>query len=371
MTERLAMLFHEEASTIEVPRPPADAVLARGQGLRRKRRTVTAVVGAVAAVVLVGTTLTVAATLRGDSQVEPADLPQDAAYQQLGAWARGDEVHVGTSVAVVPAARSLHYTSLGALVLSSTDDAARFSGTTLVTPDGTTRELDFSGIAGGTVTDPETPYVAYGDVIDADSWELVVVDIEGGEELYRSDPITVGRFGSVTLTNLSGDVVTYLDRNKSPAAVNWRTGADVPLPTRGFYSIYTAGGETYVVGDEAGWVVLDREDEEVLLEVPYGQDGRYDESSISPDGEWLSISMPDGMRVYEIATGKHVDFRDDRDVSDYGWTPDGHLVGKRYPSAESEVEVCDPATGDCASLGQTIRAKLTLVHGVAGTAAGG
>src|SRR6478609_4980660 len=173
MTERLTTLFHEEASTIEVPVPPADAVLSRGHDLRRKRRTVTAVVGAVAAIVLVGTTLTVAATLRGDSQVEPADLPDDAAYQQLGAWARGDEVHVGNAAAVVAAVTDLHYTSVGALALS------RIAGTaTLVSPDGTARRLDYIGVADGAVTDPATPYVGYADTITGATWKPVIVDLE-------------------------------------------------------------------------------------------------------------------------------------------------------------------------------------------------
>lgn len=361
MTERLTTLFHEEASAIEVPLPPADAVLSRGHELRRKRRTVTAVLGAAAAVVLVGASLTVAATLRGDSQVEPADLPDDAAYQQLGAWARGDEVHVGNAAAVVPAVTDLHYTSLGALALSRTEGSA-----TLVSPDGTARELDYDGMADGAVTDPATPFVAYADAVTSDTWKLVVVDIGTGEEMYVGAP---GQRQSqvATVTNLAGDVVTYIGPD-GLTSVDWRTGADVPLPRRGFYSMYTAGGQRYVTGDEDGWLVRDRDDESVLLDVPYGQDGRYDESSLSPDGAWLSVSTRQGMRVYEVATGDHVDLIDDRDVNDYGWTPDGHLVGKRYPSAASEVEVCDPATGTCTGLGQTVSGQLTLVLGVAGIA---
>ncbi|WP_243057013.1 hypothetical protein [Nocardioides sp. SR21] len=361
MTERLTMLFHEEASTIDVPVPPADAVLSRGQGLRRKRRTVTAVVGAVAAVVLVGTTLTVAATLRGDSQLEPADLPQEAAYQQLGAWARGDEVHVGNHVAVVPGIRSLQYTSLGALVISSTDDAAAFSGATLVSPDGTTHELPYPGIAVDAAASPESSYVAYADVVDADTWRLSIVDLASGGLVYTSDPMHLGKFDSADIVALTGDLVTFY-KNHEVTSMDVRSGDLVPLPDQGLFGQSGLADGSFVTSDEAGWQVRSRDDGAVLLSVPYGLGGRYDQSSISPDGAWLSVSTTDGMRVYEVATGDFVDLPGDRDVEDYGWTPDGHLLGKRYPNAASEVEVCDPATGTCTGLGQEVTSEILLVR---------
>ena len=69
-----------------------------------------------------------------------------------------------------------------------------------------------------------------------------------------------------------------------------------------------------------------------------------------------------GVDVYTVATGHKVHLGGDWDVSDLGWTPDGHLVGKQYTSA-SEVEVCDPETGSCSGTGVTVADRLQLVTG--------
>lgn len=377
MAERLTTLFHEEASTIEVPVPPADAVLSRGHDLRRRRRTVTAVVGAVAAVVLVGTTLTVAATLRGDSQVEPADLPDDAAYQQLGAWARGDEVHVGNHVVVIPGALDLQYSSLGVIVGAPQFSPKPDPRVSLVTPSGEVRELDL-GITDpnrSVAADPATPYLAFVRTLEDETNELVVLDLESGEELYV-DALPEGKLGSAKVVGLSGDLVTYFKPDAGDPATgnmvstNWRTGADVPLAD-GLLGLGGAGDSRYVVSDDGAWQVLSRDGGPALLKVPYVGDGIYDQSSLSPDGKWLTVSAPDhDMSAYNVETGHHVDLGTDRDVVDYGWTPDGHLVGKRFASQPSEVEVCDPATGKCVGTGQTVGPKLALVPGTWGVATG-
>ncbi|GAA4374850.1 WD40 repeat domain-containing protein [Nocardioides caricicola] len=377
MTERLTMLFHEEAATIDVPRPPADAVLARGHDLRRRRRTTMAVVGAVAAIVLVGTTLTVAATVRGDSQVEPADLPDDAAYQQLGAWARGDEVHVGNHVVVIPGALDLQYSSAGVVVGAPQFSPKPDPRISLVTPDGEVRALDLgvTDPSRSVAADPATPYLAFVRSVDDTTKELVVLDLESDEEMYVHS-FTDREPGSAKIVGLSGDLVSYFAPDPGQpgsgtmVTTNWRTGAEVPLAD-GVLGLGAAGDSRYIVSDDGAWQVRSRDDGEVLLKVPYVGDGIYDQSSLSPDEKWLSVSAPDqDMVVYNVETGDHVDLGRDRDVVDYGWTPDGHLVGKPFPSQPSEVEVCDPATGECVGLGHTVGPKLSLVTGTWGIATG-
>ena len=109
--------------------------------------------------------------------------------------------------------------------------------------------------------------------------------------------------------------------------------------------------------DDSRWEIRSRTDGSVLLQVPIQGAGDYALASLSVDGHWLATQTASGFRVYGVATGHSVTFGDDRDVSDYGWTPDGHLVGKRYPSQSSEVEVCDPATGDCVGTGMTFQPR--------------
>ena len=85
--------------------------------------------------------------------------------------------------------------------------------------------------------------------------------------------------------------------------------------------------------------------------------------SLSVDGRYLAASTGDGFDVYDVAAGTSAHFADDRDVEDYGWTPDGHLVGKRYQRQASEVEVCDPVTARCTGSGDSYAGPLTLVLG--------
>lgn len=112
MTDRLTTLMHDEVAGLELPAPPTALIIADGRALRR-RRTTGLVAGAVAVVLAAGA-VTVA-SLRGSDRdsVQPADR---TAYLDQGAWAVGDEVHVGNHVVDVPGASTLAYSSLGAVV---------------------------------------------------------------------------------------------------------------------------------------------------------------------------------------------------------------------------------------------------------------
>ena len=372
MTDPLTTWLHDEASALDIPAPPTETVLSRGRGVRRRRRTTRAVAGAVAAVVVIAG-IAGLVSWRHDDQVEPARLPDRTAYEQRGAWAVGDEVHVGNHVAVVRGAEDLLYTSAGAIVFSPGspgfgDAPGTDARATLVTPDGDVRPLHYPGLRQLEIyppaTDPSSPYIAYVRAVGRNMLEPVVVDLENGAEQAVGAPYRAKSGGTSAVRGLSGDIMPYT-RNGRPTQVNWRTGEPVSVPP-GMLSIGSSTGhDAYAVTsqDDSRWEIRSRTDGSVLLQVPIQGAGDYALASLSVDGHWFATQTAGGFRVYDVATGHSVTFGDDRDVSDYGWTPDGHLVGKRYPSQSSEVEVCDPATGDCVGTGVTSSHVLTLVDG--------
>lgn len=89
--------------------------------------------------------------------------------------------------------------------------------------------------------------------------------------------------------------------------------------------------------------------------------------TLSSDGRFFAVSDTEpGITVYELATGEEAVI-EGRTASGYGWSPDGHLVGRPTLSS-SQVEVCDPTTGECKDTGATATGQLTLVTGIAGAA---
>src|SRR6478672_1652496 len=277
MTDPIATLLHDEASSLDIPAPPAGAVLARGRAVRRRRRATRTVAGAVAVIVVIAG---VAATVswRHDGRVEPARLPDRTAYEQRGAWAVGDEVHVGNHVAVVPGAEELHYTSAGALVFSpALHGFGKIPGkgarTTLVTPDGDVRHLHYAGLSQldrySPATDPSSPEIAYVRPAGRDLLELVVVDLETGAEHVVDAPFRARRNRTSAARLISGDLVVYTP-NGRPTQVNWHTGERLPVPP-GMLGIGGASGrDAYGVSslDRRRWEIRSRDDGSTLLRVP-------------------------------------------------------------------------------------------------------
>jgi hypothetical protein len=386
VTERLTTLLHDEATTLDIPAVPADRILAQGRGLQRRRRATVAVTGAVAAVLVAAVALTAVTAGRGDDRkIEPASPEDTAAYQELGAWAAADEVHIGNHVVTVPGVADLRYTSLGVIAFSPASQRDEASDpvparTTLVTPDGQAHPLDHAGLDELTAlppaTDPSTPYIAYPrETDDPSRSELVVLDLRSDDETVAGKEFATAAFAPGLGIHLSGDLVTYLQGRttaQTTVRINWHTDERVPFDYQGFVSQDGFGSSAYLSYDTSSstWQVWPSTGSTRLLRVPLGSSDDYgNAASLSPDGRYLAVSTGEnGIRVYSVETGDSVELGGDRDIGDYGWTPDGHLVGKQYPNQESEVERCDPATGACIGTGEVLAPRLTLVNGAQGSA---
>ncbi|GAA1162010.1 hypothetical protein [Nocardioides aquiterrae] len=359
MTDRLSVLLREEAAALEVPPVPGDLLAAGHRELRNRRTRTTLATALVVLLVTVGVSAAVSAWLGGDDTVQPADR---LAYEQEGAWARGDEVHVGNHVVVVPGTQALQYSSAGVVV--TTEDG----GFVLVTPDGDVQPLHLpirrSTPRPPTVaTDPTQPYLAYVRAVDDAASQLVVRDLGTGAETTVGDPFPEDPAGASEAQQL-WDTQVFWFRRGDGRFVDWQTGERVPYPD-GPVNSQNGFGHGVTIGYDPTqqlWVVTSRSEDSRVLELPVS-DPASAHVSLSVDGRYLAASTDDGFDVHDVAAGTSVHFGDDRDVEDYGWTPDGHLVGKRYRSQAAEVEVCDPRTGTCDGTGDSYDEPLTLVSG--------
>jgi len=357
---RLRDVLDDEAAGITVP--PADAASVVGQGRRVRRDKHVRAVVAGATVVIVGAL--VAVLLRGGSGGERPEPAKDLGlYGELGAWAGDDEVHVGNHTVTVPGAAQLQYTSVGVVV--STVQGSKV----LVRPNGeaTTLDLDLHvsdpiGRYDFVGTDATQPYLAYVRVMDGGLGQLTVRDLSTGDEATMGAPFRIGRTRHGRVYSLWGDQVDYM-RGDREVLANWRTGERLRYPQYGF--VYPFGGlghgATFGVDEDTReWVVRSRTDDAVLLEVPI-DDMTTGAATLSPDGRYFATSTDRGFDVYVVATGDRVSVVD-RTIPNYGWTPDGHLVGKDRVDNENLVEVCDPVTGECERTGAVVDAPLALVN---------
>ncbi|WP_028645479.1 WD40 repeat domain-containing protein [Nocardioides sp. URHA0020] len=380
MTERLSSLLHDEATALAVPPPAADRVLAQGRALQRRRRTTLAVAFAAVVVLVAGVTVGAVVGDRSDDQLQPAGPADQKAYVEKGAWATGDEVHIGNHVVTVPHVGLLSYTSVGVLVWSPrftkkpAPDNIR-SVTILVTPDGKTHPIDHPGITrlgAAPASDPTSPYIAYTrQSAGSKASELVVINLLTGREQVVSTPAAQRDEYRIGQAALDGDVVIYTGTEDERVQVDWRTGRQLPLNdshgmiiARGGYQ-QGRGLASYM--GEGRWEVWSAVDDELLLSVTV-RSAAYDVgASLSPNGKYLAVpNGRKGIRVYRVDTGDFVLLGGDRDVSEYGWTPDGHLVGKKYLQQRSEVETCDPDTGKCTGTGIEVTPQVRLVQGAQG-----
>lgn len=353
MTDRLTTLMHDEVAGLDLPAPPTARIIAEGRAMRR-RRTRGLVAGAVAVVLATGA-VTVA-SLRGPDRdsVQPADR---TAYLEQGAWAVGDEVHVGNHVVDVPGASTLAYSSLGAVVGTAGGDFV------LVTASGDAEPLDLDIAVGGLgpptiATDPQTPHLAYIRAVDDATGELVVRDLASNEETAVGVPAS----SAGEVTQLWDDVLFWSPRESSEF-INWRTGAELSLPD-GPWTLHSVANGAVVgfSGQTDSWVVTSRTDGSTLLSVPAPEASPYSTATLSLDGRYLAVAdQTPEFSVYDVTTQRRVATFEDRVLSGYSWTPDGHLVGKAHPQASAEVETCAPTTGTCTGTGVEVTGRLTVV----------
>ena len=376
MADRLSTLLHDAASTLDAPSLSAGQAMTQGRRLRQRRRARNALAGAVAAIVVIGATTAALGAWHRDGSPEPARLPDHTAYEQRGAWAAGIQVHVGNHVVEIPDAPSDHrsvfvgpisYTSVGALVpytdLSSTEGSeAPRESVLLVTPDGDVKRL---GQVGGLTADASSPVIVFTRAAsEPDTWELVTRDLATGEERAvgtpwgAKDPSPVGR---------SGDLVVYV-RDQHMVTINWRTGEPGRLthvPEIGMTTMQSFGHGGYLTAPSRAtptsvWHLRTLPEGKLLGTFPDRGDG---EVQMSPDGRFVMTGGNGSVTVYDVATEKATPLELTGSVHDYGWTPDGHVVGARG----SHVAVCDPADGSCTEVGELGSERLSLGHGASDT----
>ena len=356
MTERISTLLHDEAAGVPVPVLPLGEVLAGGRAIRRRRRTGAAVASVVAALAVVAAGTAILGLDRPATAPEPAGLPDRTAFERLGAWADGDEVHVGNHTATVDGVQELQYSTAGVVVTGR-------DGLVLITPAGEVEPLGLhlleSSVGPPAVAaDPVTANLAYVRALDGGRAQAVVRDLATGDETTVGEPF--GTRESDGVDWISGDLM-LVSRDGDGHAVDWRTGSPSRLPQRGWWQ---AAGVSVDYDADGTWTLTSFAGDP-LLTVSVDPASTY--GSLSPDGRYFAVSdtEPGRLAVYELRTGTRTVI-DGRTASTYGWSPDGHLVGRSTPSG-SRVEVCDPATGGCERTGQTGSGQLTLVLGTPGS----
>lgn len=347
MTERLKQLLDGEAHDLAVPPPTTDAVLRQGRAIRRRKRIVVGACGAAAAVIVGGGVVALAG---GDTDRSAPDATSaaESAAAEGAVYAIGNEVYVagGARSTTIPdkAVKSLYYTSAGVLVRhgnnSSSDGGGpqRFS---LVRDDGSLSTVSVETEETVHATDPDEPYLVYGQAVDG---ELVVFvrDVSTDEEVARI-PVAATS-DSWFPVSLDGDrVIVQNGYGNTTYAVDWRSG-EVAESDVVDHGIGVAGGHTVVTRD-GGSVVVDVATGDEVLDLP--GDGW---ASLSPDGRFVQVTSEDysgeeprETLVYDLAAGTRVS------VSSpwgWGWTRDGDLFA--VDADKRVLTTCDPSTGDCA-----------------------
>jgi hypothetical protein len=345
MTERLSVLLREEAEALDVPRAETGVILARGRGLRRRRRwTQVAAVATVAAVVVVGGA-TSAHRLRADDRIDPAHAAEDFASQ--GAFAVGRDLYVGDQQIRWPeAVKALYYTSAGVVVRSgdSSNTNTGQSHYELVTPTGERSTIDVkmgSRIAG---FEPDSTRFAYATQDDG-QLEVVVHDVVTDRELARitvlDHPVESG--WEAPPVSIDGDLA-WVRTDPGWTQVNWRTGEVRAISDT--VDTYELQNGRYAVQRGNVWEIRAMADQTVVGEVRMLK-GWY--AFFSPDGS-LMRSFPNDVRdvdetpsayVHDVTAGTSIEYPDAG--NQVGWTPDGHLL----ILAGQTVRVCEAMSGAC------------------------
>ena len=346
MTDRLSALLREEAHHLTVPPADAAEVLARGRGLRRRRRVAQGLT-AVAVVAVVGVGASFAFGGSPDRAAEDTNVADDGGKPVVPeqefppAFAAGNTLYLddgATAVQMDEVVQQIYYTSAGLLVRTNKDGASDGGAPfhfVLVTPDGTAKKL---GLTLGEITpgvDPTQPLLAYADMA-GDTEQVVVHDLTTDEDVARFDvpgQMTWGGWDAAPVA-LSGDLVFV--GNDEPVAVNWRTGEIAATGAMPQGMPLVNGGRT-VLSSEKSPEVVDLATGATLLTIsdPHGW------VTLSPDGRYAKFASDPGVEIYDVQSGTHVSLPGNG--FDYGWTADGRL----FTVSGDNLKVCSPTTGDC------------------------
>ena len=213
MTERLSVLLREEAEALDVPPAATGAILARGRGLRRRRRW-TRAAAAIAAVAVVASGTAGVHRLRAEDEIDPAHAADDFASQ--GAFAVGHELYLGDlSIHWDDSIKALYYTAAGVVVRSgdSEDTNDGISTYTLVTPTGERSLVHAASSDRIPGFEPDGDNFAYADQSDG-HLDVVVHDVVTDRELARitvlDHPVESG--WDAPPVSIDGDLVWVRDR---------------------------------------------------------------------------------------------------------------------------------------------------------------
>jgi hypothetical protein len=357
MTDRLSALLHEEAQLLTVPPADATEVLARGRGLRRRRRLAQGLTTvAVVAVVGVGAAFAFGGSPDRTTKDQVADPAPDTATSvgipaDVGfVFASGNTVYLqggAVRAQMAEVAQTLYYTSAGLLVRTNatgdSDGGAPFHFA-LVHPDGSVSKL---GLTLGEVvpsTDPRQPYVAYAQV-DGGDVRVVVRDVTTDQEVASVDVPGLSDWGGWEAPPVSLDSEdVYVGTSSGAMVVNWRTGelttSDVlppgPPDVRAGRTVVSEGGETMVVNATTG--------SPVFTVPPHG---KYPWVRLSPDGRKVTarnqeqLAPNGGLDWYLLDTGAHAALPGD--PSTYGWDALGHA----YSVTAKGVTECPNVGRNC------------------------
>ena len=350
MTERLSALLHDEADVLRIPPPPGDRIVAAGRGLRRRRRIGYGVAG-LALAGIVGTAVGLGLGGAGDEQPDVADDP--------GTGLRGATFTVGVTVyldgggttATIDdqAVKSSYVTSAGLLVRHGDNNASDGGGPqrySLVTRDGTVKDVSVVTEEVVPGVDPSQPYLAYA-VVENDVVQVVVHDVSSDQEVARVAVAGARHWGgwSAPPVALSGDLV-YVGTDDVTRVVDWRTGAvtESDVVETGYPEVH--GGRT-TVSHGRGAQVVDASTGQVLYtaEIDYPQ--------LSPDGRFVTVQRKDGetFEVVDLDSGDSTILEGQPYA--YGWTPEDDLARL----VDGHVETCSPSTGECATADRSIPTK--------------
>ena len=364
MTERLSELLRDEARDIPVPHAPASAVLGRGRRVRRRRRLTAGATAAAAVLAVAGGTALVSEQLREPTEPEP--LTATGSYTELGALAVDGELYVGgRHVPFEEPIKSLHYTSEGVVVRSGTssgnDDGDQYA---LVRGDGSTEELDLPADDGMVATEPDSTRLAFVAPAGRDRWDVVVTDVESGDEVARHTvdaSFPRGFRWSAPPVALHGDLV-WVHFGGGWTEVDWRSGAVRQVP--GTEHVFEVAGGRYAErgSTDAPWTIRAMEDGHVLTRLQLDEEAY---GTFSPDGRYFRVwdmSRAFGVEVepyvHDIDTGQRSPVPEGHSPvskgTDVGWTPDGDLLTM---TGEGVVQTC--AVGaECQDTGLVVDLEL-------------
>jgi hypothetical protein len=368
MVERLTSLLHDEAAGVEVPAPPAAAVLrAARRRLRRRRMTEGfAVAATVGAVVAVGVSMLPDSGRGPEVRTTFQAASATAAFDDYGAFSIGSTVYVGNhSVRFDQKIKALYYTSEGVLVrmgAKAETDTGGPSTYVLVAADGSTRAIDLDMGDRVPGTDPASPYVAYA-APNGSRWDLVALDLRTGEMAGRvtvDGTFTWGGWEAPPVTTSGTRMWALFDGGWRE--FDWSTGTTRMVPDTAGASLDAAGGRyadparTNWDPDSARkghWTVHDFATGAVLREIvlepgelawmsPDGRHVRIDSGPTGYDNSGHMTDPPGPSRFVNVDTGVSVPVPGDHVL---GWTPTGDALA--VDTAKDQLTVCGTDTGRC------------------------